>query len=221
MKRTFRSYLRQGSLGLSVLIGASTGCAYADGLGDIMRQNMEFDQSMNSQLQGMMMNNQMQQQQLIQSFIQQNGPQLRQAYAQYLNSTGIQIPFEQFVYYYIMTAGGTNPGPALQQQQRNFQGLQDAHRTQQQGYESYNQGWQNNSQRMDNAVNRYSEQAIRGNAPYTNPATGEVQNLPYTSGPGYYQQNGNTYYQAPSGQYYQVDPNGYQQELTPADPGDE
>jgi hypothetical protein len=219
---TFTSHLRHGLLNLLAAICAtSAGNLHADGLGDIMRQNMAFDQRMNSQLQGMMTNNQMQQQQLVQSYIQQYGPQLRQQYRQYVQTTGMQVSFEQFVYSYIMTAGGTNPGPALQQQQRNFEAGQKANRTLQQGYDSYNRGWQDNSRRTDNAIDRFSNQAIRGNAPYTNPATGEVQNLPYTAGPGYYQQGGNTYRQEPSGQYYQVEPNGYEQELAPASPGDE
>jgi hypothetical protein len=190
-------------------------------LSSIAQQNMAFDQAVNSQLSAMQTNLAAQQQHLLQNYIQMMGPKLVQDYQQFVTTTGMQIPFEQYAYTHMATAGGTNPGPALASQQRNFQALQEANRTQQQGFESYRQGMQQNSQTMDRIAEAYDNQAIRGNAQYMNPYTNEVSNLPYTSGPGYYAGGGNTYYQSPAGQYNQVYPDGYQQPLTPVNPLDE
>jgi hypothetical protein len=190
-------------------------------LSGIVQQNMAFDQAVNSQLGAMQANLAAQQQQLLQSYVQTMGPKLVQDYQQFMATTGMQIPFEQYAYYHMATAGGTNPGPALAQQQRNFQALQEANRTQQQGFESYRQGMEQNSQTMDRIADAYANQAIRGNAQYVNPYTNEMSNLPYTSGPGYYTGGGNTYYQSPTGQYYQVYPDGYRQPLTQVNPLDE
>ena len=189
----------------------------AQDLGTLAQQNMAFDQQFNAQLGGLMQQNQMQQQQMMQNYIQQNGPQLRQQYQQFVQSTGMQIPFEQFVYSHIITAGGTNPAPALQQQQQNFQALQNANKTVQQGYDSYNQGWANNQQAQSQIFDRNS-QAMRGNAYYHNPQTGETHELPYGAPPGVYGNNQNTFTNDNYGQYRQVDPQGYQQDLQYADP---
>jgi len=103
---------------LATLLASGTTSAGAWDLGSLAAQNMAFDQQANSQLGAMMAYNQAQQQQLMQSYIQAYGPQLQQAYQQYLQATGAQINFEQFVYYHMMTAGGANAGPALQQRTR-------------------------------------------------------------------------------------------------------
>ncbi len=200
-----------------LLIGRFAG-AGAWGLNDMVMQNMAYDQQFNNQLSGMMANTYGQQQQLLQSYIQLKGPQLEQEYQQYVQTTGMQIPFEQYAYYHLMTLGGTNAGPALQQQQSNFNALQQANRSVQQGYDSYNQSWQSNSLATDRVMQRYGNEAIGGNAYYTNPYSGETYNLPYTSGPGYYGGPQGNFYQDPSGGYYQVDPGGFSQELTPAYP---
>mgnify|MGYP001810044988 CR=1 FL=1 len=175
--------------------------------------NAAFDQQQNATLQYQMQQLQQARQQLRQSFIQQHGPQLQQEYQQFIQSTGYQIPFETFVDNYMATAGGTNPGPALQQQQRNFQALQDANRSLQQGYDSYNQGWRDNQQRMDNAFQRYDQQAIRGNAYYGNPQTGNVYELPYGGSTGVYGSPGGTIYTDQSGNYQETDPQGYGTQL--------
>ena len=165
-----------------------------------------------------MMQNQMAQQQLLQNYVQQYGPQrLWAEYQQYVQYTGVQISFDQFAYYHMATQGGRNAGPAIQQQQANFQALQQAHQTQQQGFDSYNQGWQQNQQRMDAAMDRYDQQAVQGNQDYYNPQTGQQVELPYASPEGVYENNEGTYVNSPNGQYYQVDSQGYSQELEPAD----
>jgi len=183
-------------------------------LGSLAQQNMAFDQQFFGHLQGMQAQNQMAQQQLMQNYIAQNGPRLQAEYQQYVASTGMQVSFQQFVYSHMMTQGGRNPGPALQQQQQNFRALQEANRTVQQGYDSYNQGYWANQQTQSNIYNRYSNEAIGGNSYYNNPQTGETYNLPYGSNQGgYYSDNQNTFRGNSSGGYNQVDPQGYEQEL--------
>ncbi len=206
---------------LTILLSGGVSTAGAWDLSNLVMQNMATDQQFNNQLNGMMANTYAQQQQLMQSYIQAYGPQLRQEYQQYLQTTGAQISFEQFVYYHMMTAGGTNAGPALQQQQQNFRALQQANQSLQQGYDSYNQGWWNNSQTMDQTLDNYDNQAIRGNAYYGNPYTGETYNLPYTSGPGYYGGSDEAFYQDPTGRYYQEQPGGYYEDLEPTSPYDD
>ena len=192
--------------------------ARAQDMNTLMQQNMMFDQQQNAQLQAMMMQNQMAQQQLMQNFVQQYGPQrLWAEYQQYVQYTGMQLSFEQFVYYHMATQGGRNAGPAIQQQQANFQALQQAHQTQQQGFDSYNQGWQQNQQRMDAAMDRYDQQAVQGNQDYYNPQTGQQVELPYAGPEGIYENSEGTYVNSPNGQYYQVDSLGYTQELEPVD----
>ena len=194
----------------------------AQDLNSMMQQEVQFDQQQNAWLQNLQQQNMMAQQQLMQNYIQQYGPQrLWAEYQQFVQYTGMQIPFEQFVRNHMATQGGRNAGPALQQQQANFQALQRANQTQQQGFDAYNQGWQQNQQRMDAAMDRYDQQAIRGNQDYVNPQTGEQVELPYSGQEGVYQNNNGTYVNSPNGQYYQVDPQGYYQELTPADNGSE
>jgi hypothetical protein len=224
--RTGLEDMKARSLKLALILTAAASggalaptTAHAQDLSGLVQQNMAFDQQMNAMLQNQVRQNQMAQQQLVQSYIQQRGPQLRAEYQQYIATTGMQIPFEQFVQYHIATAGGTNPGPALQQQQNNFRALQDANRTVQQGFDSYNQGYWNNQQTMNNVYSRQSDM-MRGNGHYVNPQTGETQTLPTGQGQGYYQGEGgqNTYYQNGVGQYHQVNPQGYMQELDEYDP---
>ena len=100
------------ALVLSLSAAESISRANAQDLSSLAQQNMAFDQQFFGQLQGMQMQNQMRQQQLMQNYIAQNGPQLRAEYQQFVASTGMQIPFEQFVYSHIMTQGGRNAGPA-------------------------------------------------------------------------------------------------------------
>ena len=192
--------------------------ARAQDLSAMVQQNMMFDQQQNAQLQAMMMQNQMAQMQLMQNYVQQYGPQrLWAEYQQYVQYTGMQLSFDQFVYYHMATQGGRNAGPAIQQQQANFQALQRANQTQQQGFDSYNQGWQQNQQRMDAAMDRYDQQAVQGNQDYYNPQTGQQVELPYAGPEGVYENSDGTYVNSPNGQYYQVDSLGYTQELEPVD----
>lgn len=187
---------------------------------NMYQQNMDFDQRMNAQLQAMQQQNQMAQRQMMQSYVQQNGPQLQMEYQNYVRSTGQQISFEQFVQWHILTQGGRDPGNAMRLQQQQFQANQQANRTVQQGYNSYNQGWQQNQQVMGNTMNRYSQQAIQGNQYYRNPQTGEQVELPYGGQPGAYQNSQGNYLRDQQGNFHQVDPQGYTQELEESDSED-
>lgn len=182
-------------------------------LSALMQQNMAVNQQFNARLGAMMMQNQLAQQQLMQQYISQYGPQLRSEYAQFIKTTGMQVPFEYFVWTHMMTAGGTNAGPALDAQRRNFQALQGANRAMQQGNDSYNQGYWNNS-RTTEMVNRNYSQGYRGETDYRNPNTGQVfEDMPHAAQPGTYTSPEGNFYKDPSGNYHQVDPLGYMQEL--------
>lgn len=214
LKQLLRSARSDRMLGASALLLLATTSASAQDLSSLAAQNMAFDQMMQNQVAGAMYQNQMAQQQLLQSYIQQNGSRLQQEYQQYLRSGGMPISFQQFAYYHLATAGGTNPGPALEQQRRSFAASQEANRTVQQGFDSYNQGYWNNQQTNAQIFNRYSNEAIMGNAPYVNPETGERYNLPYgAANQGGYTTGGNAIASDPYGNYRQVDPLGYSQDL--------
>jgi hypothetical protein len=211
---------RMTSAAFCFTLALGFGAAHAQGLGSA-QQNMQFDQQFNQQLQSRMMQNQMGQTQLLQNYIQAYGPQLNAAYQQYIRQPGASpLTFEQFAYWSLTTMGGTNPGPALEQQQRNFQAQQNANRAVQQGYQDYNQGWEQNQRRLDNSYNHYDQQAVRGQANYQNPMTGQVTELPYGAPPGVYQNNQGTWAAGPDGQYQQIDPQGYRQQMNPVDRDD-
>lgn len=184
--------------------------ASAQDLGSIAAANMAFDNQMNNILQNQV--NQLAQSKasLRQNYIAQNGALLQQQYQQ---SGGMGMTFEQFVDWHMLTAGGTNYGPALQAQQNQFNGWQNANRTVQSGYDSYNAGYWNNQNTMNNVMNNYDNGAIQGNAGYVNPQTGEAFNLPYGSQPGVYNQGFNNFAVDQNGNYHQVDNLGYTQQL--------
>lgn len=173
--------------------------------------NMQQDAQFNQQLGQMMYHNQRAQQQLMQEVIQQYGPQLRAEWQQYMTTTGTTISFEQYVYYWIMTAGGTNVQAGLDAQNRMFAGLQNAHHTVQQGYDSYNAGWWQNQARHDGVMQRYSDGAIRGDWYYQDPYSGQVYTQPYTSGPGYYQTPYGQLYIDQQGRHYLNQGSGWTQ----------
>ena len=179
----------------------------AQDLNSIMRGNMAFDAQMNAQVNGLMAQNQAGQQAVWQNYLRQFGPWLRQQYA----ATGAnrQMSFEQFAYYNMMTANGTNVAGGMQAQRDQFAGLQHAARTQQEGGQTYIAGMQHNSRVQSEAVERWTHGAIRGEAQYTNPQTGAPQWMPHYA-PGQAQNyGGSTYVQAPNGQYYQHYGNGW------------
>jgi hypothetical protein len=119
MSRLYRNLL----IICSLLAGTATAVSAQD-VFDIARSNMAFDQQFDQQLNGMRMQNQASQQQLMQNAIQQFGPQMQAGYQQYVAQYGQNISFEQYAYYWVMTAGGTNAQAGLDVQRRNFEGYQ-------------------------------------------------------------------------------------------------
>ncbi|HLI81518.1 MAG TPA: hypothetical protein VKV03_16130 [Candidatus Binataceae bacterium] len=201
-------------VGLAPALGLGT--ARAQGYG-MAQQNAQFDQQFNAQLRARMMQNQASQQQLLQRYINTYRPQLVAGYQQYVARNGPRMTFEQYAYWSMTTMGGTNYGPALAQQQRNFQAMQQNHQAVQQGFQDYNGGWQKNQDSLSNTYNRYDQQGVRGYQYYRNSETGQVTELPYDAQPGVYQNNEGTWAADPNGQYHQIDPQGYKQRMDPVE----
>lgn len=183
---------------------ALAGAANAQWQG-IAAQNAAFDAQFNARLGAMQQQNARAQQQLWQHHLQVNGPRLRQQYQQMVASGNRSMTFEQFAYWDLMTAAGTNVQGALQHQQNQFRGMQAANATVQQGHASYNAGWAQNSARQSAAVANHTNQAIRGVAPYVDPSSGRSTMLPHYLPQGQvYQSGGQTYAQDPAGNYYRL-----------------
>ena len=175
----------------------------------IAASNAAFDAKFNAQLGAMQRQNAQSQQALWQRHLSVNGPRLRAQYAQMRASGRANMSFEQFAYWDMMTAAGTNVQGALQHQQNQFAGMQRANATVQQGYASYNAGWAQNSGRQSAAISNYTNQAIRGVSPYID-ASGRRTMLPHYLAQGQtYQSGGNTYAQDAQGTYYRQQNNGW------------
>lgn len=155
------------------------------------------------------------QQQLFQAYIAQNRDWLQRNYAAH-RAAGGTLSFEQFAYWGLMSANGTNVQGAQQAQRNWFQGQQRANQTLQQGYADYNAGSRANSAATDRALHDYDQRAIRGNAPYVDPNSGETRWLPDAAPAGQpFNLGGEIYVRAPDGAYYQRQGNAWMQ----MDPG--
>jgi len=186
--------LAAAALSLSFGAAQAQNCAYGP----------TFDACMASALGAMQQRNAQAQQQIWQNYLRTYGPWLRREYAKY---RGPPITFEQFAYYNLMTANGTNVAGGLQAQQDQFRGNQQANRTLQEGYQSYRQGMYDNSARHSQMAENYSQGAIRGNVGQIDPRTGQTVWLPYAQPYNQpFSMGGETYYQNQTG-YYQW--NGY------------
>jgi len=121
------------------------------------------------------------------------------------------MTFQQFAYWDLMTAAGTNVQGALAAQRAQFEGNQAAYRTVQQGYASYNAGMAANGARQSAAVANYSNQAIRGVGPYVDSQTGTTQMLPHSLPAGQVYRDGqnNAYAQDGQGVYHRWAGNGW------------
>jgi hypothetical protein len=182
--------------------------ANAQGLQSMINSNAAFDARMAAINNNNMRQTQMAIQNTRQQHLQQNLPRLQAGYRQYLASGQRGMSFEQFAYWDLMTAAGTNVQGALNAQRAQFAGMQKANATIQSGHASYNAGWADNSARTSAAATRYSNQAIRGNAPYVDPRTGATTQLPYYLPPGQTYNNGGTIYaQDQQGNYYRQNGN--------------
>ncbi len=212
--RSFRSSFpvpalrRAGAVLAAALALLAAGEAGAQWQG-IAAQNAAFDAQFNRWMAGNQQRLAQSQQQLWQRHLAMNGPRLRAQYAQMRAQGMNHISFEQFAYWDLMTAAGTNVQGAVQAQQRQFEGLQRANATVQQSHASYNAGWAQNSARQSAAVANYSNQAIRGVSPYVD-GNGQRTMLPHTLPQGQtYQQGGNTYAQDAQGTYWRWQGNGW------------
>lgn len=171
--------------------------------------NAEFDARANAQISELQRQNANAQQQLWQQFMRDNGPRLQREYAQMVASGDRSMSFQQFAYWDMMTARGTNVQGALQHQQNQFAGQQRAHTTVMEGHASYNAGSAQNSQRQTAAVENWSNQAIRGVGPHTD-GSGRTTMLPHSLPAGQvYRDGNNTYAQDAQGTYYRLENNAW------------
>lgn len=169
----------------------------------------DFDRCMQSFTAGNQARLAQSQQRLFEQYVQSNGPWLQQNYAAH-RAQGGQMSFQQFAYWGLMTANGSNIAGAAQAQRDAFEGGQRADRIIQQGNDSYNRGAAENSARTGRAVEGWTNGAIRGVAPYVDPRSGQVVQLPYARLPGTpFQSGGQTYIQDQAGTYRQWTGNGW------------
>ena len=179
------------------------------------QQNMDFDRRMAQQLNRMRQQSASQAQLIWQQYLQTYGPWLQQQYRQYVSAGYTQFTFEQFAYWMLITANGTDLDAPRRMQQRQFQANQDANRTVQDAYQRYNDAMRRNSQRQDRAVENWDRQVARGEAPYIDPGTGQQIWLPYSLQPGqsvnlggrvFVRGQGNQYYEQRGGSWVPVNP---------------
>lgn len=123
-----------------------------------------------------------QQRRLFWTYVATNGDWLREHYARYRASGGPMTP-AQFAHWGLSTANETNIPAALDAQTAAYLGAQRAHRTIQEGNGDYNAGMAANSARTSDTARRYDEEAMRGNAPFVDPGSGETRWLPNAGEP--------------------------------------
>ncbi len=157
----------------------------------------------------------MAQRQNFQAYLSDNREWLQRNYAQH-RANGGQMSFQQFAQWGLSTANGTNYAGALRAQRDRFNGQQQANRTVQEGFASYNAGSAARSAETSRIAKNYGEGAIRGNAPYIDPNSGQTRWLPYGAQPGQqFTSGGETYMQNRNGTYFQQRGNGW----VPMNPG--
>ena len=175
------------------------------------QQNAAFDARMNAQVTAMQRQGAASQQQLWQHHLTVNGPRLQQQYRQLVASGNRTMTYEQFAYWDLMTAAGTNVQGGLDAQKRQFDGNQRANETVKAGHASYNAGMYDNSRRQSAAVANHTNQAIRGVGPYVDSRTGATLMLPHSlpAGQVYRDAQQNAYAQDQQGVYHRWDGNGW------------
>jgi hypothetical protein len=157
-------------------------------------QNLRnFDQQFWQNLNYLQTQNAMAGNQIWQYHLRTNGPRLMAQYRQ-LKAQGYPVTFEQFAYWDLMTAGGTNIQGAIDAQQRQIEGLRRANETQRSGWDSYIRAQGANSDGAANAAGRFSTQGIRGVSPYVDTQTGATEMLPHYTTPGQVLNSGGNYY---------------------------
>lgn len=179
------------------LVGVAALAWSAPAIAQCVPGTANYDSCFFEQLGAMRQQNDAAIQQNYAAYMQVYGPYLEQAYREWGYQTGAS--FEQFAYYMLMTANGTNIQGALDAQRRQFEGLQSAHRDQVQGGQTYIDGIQQNSDAAINAVEGFDTGAVRGNVIIQGP-NGPVE-LPYADAHigQQYEAGGYTYLVTPQG----------------------
>ncbi|MDB5415478.1 MAG: hypothetical protein JWR10_3813 [Rubritepida sp.] len=182
------------TLATVALLAIGTNAAGAQGVNCVGRA--DFDACVMAPVQRAQQQNAASQQQLMQSYVARNTPRIQQEYAQYRNQ-GSPLSFEQFVSWRIMTRNGADPANLQRAQRDQFNGIQGANRTMQEGYAIQRQYMGDNSRRSTDAVENWTNGAIRGVAPYVGPNGGQVMlsyaqpaNQPFNSGGQVYVRDG-------------------------------
>ncbi len=143
------------------------------------------------------------QQQLFQTYLATNRTWLDANYPRY-RAAGGQMSYLDFARWGLTTANGTNIAGAVQMQRGIYDGNAAANRTVQEGFASYNAGAAANSAAISQTLRNYDQEAIRGNAPYVDPASGQTRWLPFAPAPGRpFTSGGETYVQRQDGTYFQ------------------
>lgn len=161
----------------SLLLGAVSMACAGSAQAQCVPGSADFDSCFFQQLGQMQQNNNLAIQQNYAAYLQAYGPMLQQAYMEWGYQSG--ATFDQFAYYMLLSANGTNPQAALDAQRQQFAGNQAAHNSQVQGGQIYIDGLQQNSDRALNAVEGYDVGAVRGNVVVNGPE-GPVE-LPYSN----------------------------------------
>lgn len=183
----------------------------------LVQQNVDFSNQQQAAMQAMQQQLQAQEQQALQAYIRDNYPRLAAGYQQFVAACGPIESFEQYAYNDALTKGGTDTAGALENNRRNFEGLRRAHDTQMEGYDIKNRGWEQNQQQTARALERYDQEAVRGNQEYVNPQTGLSVELPIAGEEGAYRgPDGQVYYLDAEGRHYLVDSQGGLHLLQPA-----
>jgi hypothetical protein len=175
---------------------------------NIASANAAFDAQFNARLGAMQQQNNNAMQQLWQTHLRVNGPRMQAQYRQLVASGQAVGTYEQFAYWDLMSARGTNNAGARAAQIAQYEGNRQANATVQQGHASYNSGYYANSARTSAVMGRMSD-ANRGNGAYVDAAGNSLklpQSLPYGQTVTV---NGYTYAQDQQGNYYRHEGQGY------------
>ena len=174
----------------------------------------DFDACMGRINQSNMNRLQQSQNQLFDYYLRTNQDWLRTNYQSHLQSGG-HMTFNQFAYWGMMTANGTNIEGGRRAQIGAYEGQKKAHETIAGAYDSANHAWKDRSDRETAAVEKYDRGAIRGTEMYNDPSSGRSVELPYAAQQqGPFNSGGQTYYQGQDGTYYQRQGN-YWSPMTP------
>ncbi len=163
----------------------------------------DFDACMARINQGNANRLQQSQNQLFDYYLRTNQAWLRTNYQAHLQSGG-HMTFNQFAYWGMMTANGTNIEGGRRAQIDAYEGRKRANETIAGANDGANHAWEGRSARETAAVENHGRGAIRGTGMYNDPNSGRPIELPYAAQQqGPFNSGGQTYYQSQDGTYYQ------------------